>query len=62
MENSEGYGDTSHLTYSRETCMQVRKQELELDMEQQTASKYEKEYTKAVYCHSAYLTYMESTS
>ena len=38
--------------------MQVRKQELELDMEQQTGSKWEKEYVKAVYCHPAYLTYM----
>ena len=36
--------------------MQVRKQQLELDMEQQTGSKYEKEYVKAVYCHHAYLT------
>ena len=42
--------------------MQVRKQQLELDMEQQTGSKYEKEYIKAVYCHPAYLTYMQSTS
>ena len=41
--------------------MQVRKQQLELDMEQQTGSKYEQEYTKAVYCHPAYLTYMQST-
>ena len=38
--------------------MQVRKQQLELDMEQQTASKLRKEYIKAVYCHPAYLTYM----
>ena len=37
--------------------MQVRKQQLELDKEQQTGSKSEKEYVKAVYCHSAYLTY-----
>ena len=37
--------------------MQVRKQQLELDMEQQTGSKQEKEYVKAVYCHPAYLTY-----
>ena len=37
-------------------------QQLELDMEQQTGSKYEKEYIKAVYCHPAYLTYMQSTS
>ena len=42
--------------------MQVRKQQLELDMEQQTGSKLEKEYVKAVYCHPAYLTYMKSTS
>ena len=42
--------------------MQVRKQQLELDMEQQTGSKWEKEYIKAVYCHPAYLTYMQSTS
>ena len=42
--------------------MQVRKQQLELDMEQQTGSKQEKKYIKAVYCHSAYLTYMQSTS
>ena len=39
--------------------MQVRKQQLELDMEQQTGSKEEKEYVKAVYCHPAYLTYAE---
>ena len=37
--------------------MQVRKQQLELDMEQLTGSKWGKEYVKAVYCHSAYLTY-----
>ena len=43
---------------SWEICMQVRKQQLELDMEQQTGSKYEKEYIKAVYRHHAYLTYM----
>ena len=42
--------------------MQVRKQKLELDMEQQTGSKSGKEYIKAVYCHPAYLTYMQSTS
>ena len=42
--------------------MQVRKQQLELDMEQQTGSNQEKEYVKAVYCHPAYLTYMQSTS
>ena len=41
--------------------MQVRKQQLELDIEQ-TGSKLGKEYVKAVYCHHAYLTYMQSTS
>ena len=41
--------------------MQVRKQQLELDMEQQTGSKLGKEYVKAVYCHPAYLTYMQGT-
>ena len=42
--------------------MQVKKQRLELDMEQQTGSKSGKEYIEAVYCHPAYLTYMQSTS
>ena len=42
--------------------MQVSKQQLELDMKQQTGSKLGKEYDKAVYCHPAYLTYMQSTS
>ena len=42
--------------------MQVKKQQLELDMEQQTGSKSGKEYVKAVYCHLAYLTYMRTTS
>ena len=42
--------------------MQVKKQELELDMEQQTGPKPGKENVKAVYCHSAYLSYMQSTS
>ena len=41
--------------------MQVKKQQLELDVEQQTGSKLGKEYIKAVYCHSGYLTYMQST-
>ena len=47
---------------SWETCMQVRKQQLELDMEQQTCSKLGMEYIKDVYCHPAYLTHMQSTS
>ena len=42
--------------------MQVKKQQLELDREQWIDSKLGKEYVKAVYCHSAYLTYMQSTS
>ena len=42
--------------------MQVKKQQLEQDMEQQTGSKSGKEYVKAVYCHPVYLTYMQSTS
>ena len=46
---------------SWEICMQVKKQQLELDLEQQTGSKSGKEYVKAVFCHLAYLTYMQST-
>ena len=42
--------------------MQVKKQQLELDVEQWTGSKLGKEYVKAVYCHPVYLTYMQSTS
>ena len=42
--------------------MQVKKQQLELDMEQQTGSKSGQEYVKAVYYHPAYLTYLQSTS
>ena len=41
--------------------MEVKKQQLELDMEQQTGSKLGKEYIRAAYCHLAYLTYMQST-
>ena len=43
---------------SWETYIQVKKQQLELDMEQQSGSKLGKEYIEAVYCHPAYLTYM----
>ena len=46
------------LPASWETCMQVKKQQSELDMEQQTGSRLGKEYVKAIYCHPAYLTYM----
>ena len=50
------------LPASWETCMQVKKQLLEPDTEQQTGSKLGKEYVKAVYCHPVYSTYMQSTS
>ena len=50
------------LPASWETCMQDKKQQLELDMEKWTGSKLGKEYVKAVCCHLAYLTYMQSTS
>ena len=50
------------LPASWEICMQVKKQELKPDMEQWTGSNLGKEYVKAVYCHPAYLTYMQSTS
>ena len=51
-------GIPEHLTDSWETCMQVKKQQLELDMQQQTGSKLGKEYIKAVYCQPIYLTSM----
>ena len=54
-------GISYHLTCLLRN-LQVQKQQLELDMEQQTGSKLGKEYVKAVYCHPAYLTYMQSTS
>ena len=47
------------LPASWEICMQVKKQQLELDMEKRSGSKLGKEYVKAVYCHPAYLTYAE---
>ena len=53
---------SDHLTADWETCMQVKKEQLKLNMEQQTGSKSGKEYSKAVYCHPAYLTYMQSSS
>ena len=54
--------DETTLPASWETYMQVKKQQLEPDMEQQTGSKLRKEYIEAVYCHTAYLTYMQNTS
>ena len=53
-------GIPDHLPASWEICMQVKKQQLELDMEQWTGSESGKEYIKAVYCHPAYLTYIQS--
>ena len=50
------------LPVSWEICMQVKKQQLEPDMEQQTGSKLGREYIKAVYCHPAYLIYLQSAS
>ena len=55
-------GIPDHLPASWESYMQVKKQQLEPDMEQRTGSKLGKEYVKTVYCHPAYLTYMQSTS
>ena len=51
-----------HLTCLLRICTQVKKQQLEADMEQQTGSNFVKENIKAVYCHPAYLSYMQSTS
>ena len=63
VENSERDGNTRPPDLPPwEICMQVKKQQLELDMEQQTGSKLGNEYINAVYCHPAYLTYMQSTS
>ena len=62
VENSERDGNTRPPDLPPEKSMQVRKQQLELDMEQQTGSKSGKEYIKAVYCHSVYLTSIQSTS
>ena len=50
------------LEIAWKSSMQVKKQQLEADMEQRTSSKLGKEYVKAVYCHPAYLTYVQSTS
>ena len=58
----EEMGISDHLTCLLRNLYQVKKQQLELDMEQQTGSKLGKEDVKAVYCHPAYLTFMQSTS
>ena len=52
-------GIPDYLSVSQETCMQVKKQQLEHSMKQWAGSKLGKEYIKAVYCHCAYLTYMQ---
>ena len=57
MENSKGVGVSDLLRH-----LQVKRQQLELDMEEQTGPKLRKECVKAVYCHPAYFTYMQSTS
>ena len=53
-------GISDPLTCLLRICMQVKKQQLELDMEQQTGSRLGKEYIKAIYCHPVYLTYLQS--
>ena len=55
-------GIPDHLTYLLKNLYAGQEASVELDMEQQTGSKSGKEYVKAVYCHPAYLTYMQSTS
>ena len=54
-------GIPDHLTSSWEICIQVKKQQLELDMKQWTGFKLGKEYINAVYCYPIYLTYMQGT-
>ena len=63
VENSLRIGNTRppYLPPEKSVC-RFKKQELELDMEQQIGSKWGKEYVKAVYCHPAYLNYMQNTS
>ena len=63
LENSSRDGNTRPPDQApKKPCMQVKKQQLEADMKQQVASKLGKEFIKAVYCHPAYLTYMQSVS
>ena len=62
MENSERDGNTKPLDLPPEKSVSRSGSKFEPDMEQQTGSKLEKEYNKAIYCHPAYLTYMLSTS
>ena len=62
MENSEIDGNTRPPDLLLRNLYAGQEQQLELDMEQQTGSKLGKEHIKVVYCHPAYLTYMQSTS
>ena len=62
LKNSERWEYQITLPASCKTCMQVKKHQLEPDMEQQTGSKLGKEYVKAVYCHPAHFTYIQSES
>ena len=55
-------GIPDHFAYLLRNLLQIKEQQLEPDMQQQTGSKLGKEYVKAVYCHLAYLTSMQSTS
>ena len=55
----DGWEDQTTLPISWETCIQVKKQQLEQEVEKYTGSKLGKEYVKAVYCYPAYLTYLE---
>ena len=62
VENSGSDGNTRPPDLPLEKSVCFRKQQLELDMEEQTGSKLGKDYINAAYCHPAYLTYMQSTS
>ena len=62
MENSSGDGNTRPPDLPPEKSVCRSRNKLELDMEQQTGSRSGKEYIKAVYCHPAYVTYMQSKS
>ena len=64
MENSEKDGNTrpTDLPPKESVCRSRSNTDMEPDMEQQAGSKLGKEYIKAIYCHPAYLTYMQSTS
>ena len=62
VENSQRIEDHTTSPISWETCTWVKKQQLETDLEKPTGSKLGKECDKTLYCHPAYLTYMQSIS